>query len=140
MGDGSGNRICTVLVYLNDVATGGKTTFQRAAFRGAETGLSIAPVAGRAVIFFPADYESGVCDPLALHEAEPAESEKWVCQLWVRQSPPGSQRTAAGRAEASARLMAADDSAHAAAEAAGARSRPPRPEPTPGNGVWRYFD
>jgi prolyl 4-hydroxylase len=46
-----GNRICTVLVYLNDVAEGGRTTFHRAACQGRRLGagaggLSLRPKAG----------------------------------------------------------------------------------------------
>jgi hypothetical protein len=138
-----GNRICTVLMYLNDVASGGRTTFHRAADAetGEETGLSISPKAGRAVIFFPSEFESGRCDPLAVHEAERADDEKWVSQLWVRQGPPGAMRTQAGRAEESALLAEVEAMIWAEREAAGGNAtRPTEPEATPGVGTWRYFD
>lgn len=80
-----GNRICTVLIYLNDVAEGGRTLFHRA-------GLSVAPRAGMAVVFFPSDCASGEIDPLTLHEAEPAVCEKWVVQVWVRQRSLAASR------------------------------------------------
>ena len=49
-----GNRICTVLVYLNDVPNGGRTAFPRA-------GVAVAPRCGRALLFHPAFFNSGKC-------------------------------------------------------------------------------
>ncbi len=40
-------RAATLLVYLNDVAAGGATRFER-------LGVTVAPRAGRALLFFPA--------------------------------------------------------------------------------------
>ena len=70
-----GQRICTVLVYLNDVIQGGDTAFPI-------LNLRIHPKMGKAVVFFPS-FLDGVLDPLALHAAEPAVDEKWVCQVKV---------------------------------------------------------
>jgi len=72
-----GQRVATVLVYLNAVPRGGATAFPR-------LGTAFSPAPGRALVFFPCDL-AGRLDPLALHAAEDALDEKWVCQVWVRQ-------------------------------------------------------
>lgn len=92
-----GQRVCTCLIYLNDVQTGGHTRFNR-------LGVQIAPRKGAAVVFFPG-FVDGRFDPLALHEALPAEDTKFVCQVWVRQRPiPAAQREFSGMGH---RLLAA---------------------------------
>ena len=72
-----GQRICTLLVYLSDCATGGETRFTR-------LDLSVAPRIGTALVFFPG-FLCGTPDALTAHSAEPAGSEKGGAQLWVRQ-------------------------------------------------------
>jgi prolyl 4-hydroxylase len=74
-----GQRIATVLIYLNNVRVGGATYFPHA-------GVAVRPRAGTAVIFFPASLD-GVLDHRALHAALPAGDEKWVSQIWVRAAP-----------------------------------------------------
>jgi prolyl 4-hydroxylase len=66
-----------VLTYLCDVSAGGGTYFPKLDKR-------FMPRRGMAVIFFPCTVD-GRLDPLALHTAEKAVDEKWVCQTWVRQ-------------------------------------------------------
>lgn len=73
-----GQRVGTVLVYLNDVAEGGHTSF-------AKLGLSVQPVKGDAIVFFPATLD-GKLDDQYLHAAEPAVDIKWVSQIWIRQT------------------------------------------------------
>jgi len=72
-----GQRVATVLIYLNDVAEGGGTFFPELAKR-------FRPEAGKAVVFFPTAND-GEIDKLALHCAEDAVAEKWVAQIWVRE-------------------------------------------------------
>lgn len=72
-----GQRVVTVLTYLNDVARGGHTTFPM-------LGFSVHPRKGMAVVFFPATV-AGQLDPMALHSAEPAVDTKYVSQVWIRQ-------------------------------------------------------
>jgi len=68
-------RLATVLVYLNDVEEGGRTTFNY-------LDISIQPKKGSALIFFPG-YCDGLPDDRMMHEAEPAVTTKWVAQQWV---------------------------------------------------------
>ena len=75
--ENGGQRTVTVLVYLNNVATGGQTSFPT-------LNLSIQPVQGMALIFFPATVD-GALDPRALHAALPAVDPKYVSQVWIRQ-------------------------------------------------------
>lgn len=72
-----GQRVATVLIYLNDVQSGGATYFPK-------LDLRFQPRRGSAVVFFPCSLD-GRLDPQALHTAERAVAEKWVCQVWVRQ-------------------------------------------------------
>jgi prolyl 4-hydroxylase len=77
-----GQRVVTVLTYLNTVPPpGGCTYFPRL------NHLRIQPYQGMALIFFPATIY-GQLDPMALHAAEPAvDTTKYVSQIWVRQGP-----------------------------------------------------
>jgi len=73
-----GQRIATVLMYLNDVEEGGGTFFRRINFE-------IKPRKGMAVVFFPG-FMNGELDGDALHAALPPVGVKWVSQVWIRQS------------------------------------------------------
>jgi SAM-dependent methyltransferase len=73
-----GQRIATVLVYLNSVSGGGRTVFSR-------LGLQIEPERGSALVFFPG-FTNGELDTDALHCAMPAIETKWVTQVWIRQT------------------------------------------------------
>lgn len=73
-----GQRVATLLVYLNSPQRGGCTAFPA-------LGLRFVPKQGALLLFFPAT-AAGRLDPRALHTAEPAIDCKWVSQIWVRQS------------------------------------------------------
>jgi prolyl 4-hydroxylase len=73
-----GQRVATVLCYLNDVAKGGATAFRRVNFE-------VLPKRGMALIFFPG-LMNGELNTDALHAGMPAVDVKWVSQVWVRQS------------------------------------------------------
>ena len=73
-----GQRIATVLCYLNDVSSGGCTAFRRVNFE-------VKPQKGQALIFFPG-FMNGELDTDALHAGMPAIETKWVSQVWIRQS------------------------------------------------------
>jgi prolyl 4-hydroxylase len=79
--ESGGNRIGTVLIYLNDVPSGGHTRFNR-------LGIEVAPRKGVALVFFPG-FLDGRLDPAALHEALPAIDRKYVCQVWIKQRDLG---------------------------------------------------
>jgi len=76
-------RFATLLIYLNDVPTGGKTRFPRAVNNYNAEGLEIKPKAGRAVLFYNM-LEDGNVDDLSQHGSNPTtEHEKWLANLWV---------------------------------------------------------
>ena len=72
----NGNRIATVLIYLNNVPKGGATYFNNLDVR-------VQPTEGGAVVFFPATMD-GKIDTRYLHTAEDASDTKWVSQVWLR--------------------------------------------------------
>lgn len=74
--DEKGQRIGTVLIYLNDVQNGGGTYFNNLNIR-------IQPKEGMALIFFPGKLD-GPIDERMLHTAENASDIKWVSQVWLR--------------------------------------------------------
>jgi len=73
-----GQRIATVLMYLNHVRDGGCTFFRR-------LNVEVKPKKGGAIIFFPG-FMNGELDTDALHAGMPAVDTKWVSQVWLRQS------------------------------------------------------
>ncbi|HTY48469.1 MAG TPA: 2OG-Fe(II) oxygenase [Steroidobacteraceae bacterium] len=73
-----GQRVATLVLYLNDVAEGGETLFP-------EAGISVSARAGGAVYF---RYMNGrrQLDPLTLHAGAPVRSgEKWIMTKWMRE-------------------------------------------------------
>ena len=74
----SGQRISTLVVYLNDVAMGGETVFP-------ELGLSVAPRKGNAAYFEYANSLRQV-DHKSVHAGAPVyEGEKWAVTKWMRE-------------------------------------------------------
>lgn len=77
---GSGQRVATVITYLNASCTGGATVFPR-------LDLRVEPRAGNVLSFSNLDAE-GRPDPGAVHAGEPVTAGlKWICTLWMRQGP-----------------------------------------------------
>lgn len=72
-----GQRVATVLVYLNDDYTGGETEFPH-------IGIKHRGKTGDALAFFGAD-GSGVPDPRSIHAGRaPNSGEKWVLSQFIR--------------------------------------------------------
>jgi prolyl 4-hydroxylase len=89
----SGQRISTLIVYLNDVPEGGETVFPK-------LGLSITPRRGNALYFEYTNSHMQV-DQLSLHAGAPVtRGEKWVVNKWMRArrfvSAAESERTSTG--------------------------------------------
>lgn len=73
-----GQRVATLVMYLNDVDEGGETIFP-------DIGLNIAPRKGSAAYFAYCDQHNRV-DPLTLHGGNPViRGEKWIATKWMRQ-------------------------------------------------------
>jgi prolyl 4-hydroxylase len=76
----SGQRVASLVIYLNDVERGGETVFP-------EIGLAVTPRQGHAVHFEYANSRGDV-DLKSVHAAAPVEAgEKWVLTKWMRERP-----------------------------------------------------
>ena len=77
--DLGGQRVITCICYLKTlpIGQGGETFFDK-------LGLAVPPVAGSALVFFPADSESWVADDRTTHESLPPAEEKWIVQMFGR--------------------------------------------------------
>ena len=74
----SGQRVSTLITYLNEVEGGGETSFP-------ELGFSVLPVRGNAV-YFEYCNDAGQVDHRSLHAGNRVLSgEKWVATKWMRQ-------------------------------------------------------
>eukprot|EP00548_Thalassiothrix_antarctica_P006429 CAMPEP_0194149124 /NCGR_PEP_ID=MMETSP0152-20130528/36355_1 /TAXON_ID=1049557 /ORGANISM="Thalassiothrix antarctica, Strain L6-D1" /LENGTH=311 /DNA_ID=CAMNT_0038851099 /DNA_START=395 /DNA_END=1330 /DNA_ORIENTATION=+ len=96
-----GQRLATLLVYLNDSHTkkgGGGTMFRD--LIGVDKSLVMKPKEGSALLFFPA-FKDGQPDDRTLHKGEIAIKTKWICQIWIHQHlyqpslPPGNSHDSA---------------------------------------------
>jgi prolyl 4-hydroxylase len=71
-----GQRVATLIMYLNEPESGGATVFPK-------LGLRLPPRRGQAVFF---SYASPSPDTLTLHGGEPVLSgEKWIATKWLRE-------------------------------------------------------
>jgi hypothetical protein len=77
----TGDRYCTVIIYLNDDFEGGATFFP-------ELGRRVIPEKGKALLFYNLTEDGEAQHPMAQHVGEVVLSgEKWVCNQWIRQHP-----------------------------------------------------
>ena len=81
--DNGGQRVATLLVYLNTVKRGGGTIFRDLKDANGQR-LTVKPVQGSALLFFPA-FADGRPDDRTLHKGEMAEDEKWITQMWIHE-------------------------------------------------------
>lgn len=73
-----GQRIATLLIYLNRPLSGGETTFP-------DAGIEVVPSMGSAALF---RYPTPTKDTLTLHGGKPvAAGEKWIATRWYRAGP-----------------------------------------------------
>ena len=71
-----GQRVATLIMYLNTPESGGATVFP-------DLGLKVKPQRGQAVFF---SYAEPLPTSLSLHGGEPVTSgEKWIATKWLRQ-------------------------------------------------------
>jgi prolyl 4-hydroxylase len=74
----SGQRVATMVIYLNDLEEGGETVFP-------EAGFAASPRRG-AALWFEYRNRAGQLDPRSLHAgAAPLSGEKWIVTKWMRE-------------------------------------------------------
>lgn len=75
MNNYSGQRRCTLLVYLNDDFEGGETEFMN-------IGLKVKPEKGKAILFWNTDENEKIIEK-SKHSANPVRNgHKWICTKW----------------------------------------------------------
>jgi prolyl 4-hydroxylase len=80
-----GQRVATLLVYLNTIQKGGGTIFRDLKDANGNM-LTMRPKKGSALLFFPA-LADGTPDDRTLHKGEVAVEEKMIAQIWVHERP-----------------------------------------------------
>jgi len=78
-GNFGGQRVVTVIIYLNTCKEGGETRFDK-------LGIKVRPKQGSALLFFPADLRTLIADDRTTHESLPVpeNGEKWIIQMFGR--------------------------------------------------------
>jgi len=79
-----GQRVATLIMYLNDVEAGGETIFP-------ELNLSVSPKKGSA-LYFSYTNSLGQLDEKTLHGGAPVvKGEKWIATKWIRKNSISKQ-------------------------------------------------
>ena len=79
---GSGNRLATFLIYLNDEFMGGETVFTKLT-----PNVVIRPEIGKAILFYDSVSGNDVIEA-SMHRGNPViNGEKWICTKWVHAQP-----------------------------------------------------
>jgi len=81
--ENGGQRVATLLVYLNTLDQGGATIFRDLKSPSGEQ-LAMQPKKGSALLFFPA-FKDGTPDDRTLHKGEVAIDEKMIAQIWIHE-------------------------------------------------------
>jgi prolyl 4-hydroxylase len=76
----SGQRVSTMVTYLNDVCAGGETAFPA-------LGWSVTPRRGHAVCFKYCNSRGELDQDSVHHSTQVLRGEKWVVTKWMRQKP-----------------------------------------------------
>ena len=75
----SGQRVLTILIYLNDEFEGGHTSFPN-------LGLNLKADKYGGIVFYPLELGGNRCHPNSLHKGTPVTSgTKYICNIWVRE-------------------------------------------------------
>ncbi len=75
-----GQRVATVIMYLNTPEAGGETIFPHANVK-----INVAPKKGMAILFYSC-MPNGAVDPMTLHGGAPViQGEKWIATKWLRE-------------------------------------------------------
>jgi prolyl 4-hydroxylase len=75
-----GQRIASLVIYLNTPEEGGQTVFPM-------LGINVTPQKGGALLFYDCTLD-GKEDPLTLHGGAPVlKGQKWIATMWFRQGP-----------------------------------------------------
>lgn len=78
MNNKAGERVTTLLVYLNDDYEGGETEF-------VNIGVKVKPEKGKGILFWNID-DQGKIIPESRHRGNPVtKGEKWICNKWTHE-------------------------------------------------------
>ena len=76
-----GQRVVTMIIYLNDDFTGGTTEFPNLK-------QEFSPKKGNALLFYSLQKNGNKCHPLSLHAGKPVKSgHKYIANVWLREKP-----------------------------------------------------
>jgi len=76
-----GQRVASVMLFLNNVTEGGETSFPKA-------GIKIKPLKGSAIIWYNVHPNNGSLDPNSMHGGNPViQGTKYVAVQWMREKP-----------------------------------------------------
>ena len=76
-----GQRVVTMIIYLNDDFTGGTTRFKNLQ-------TEFQPVKNNGLLFYSLQKDGDKCHPLSLHSGMPVKTgEKYIANIWLRERP-----------------------------------------------------
>jgi prolyl 4-hydroxylase len=76
-----GQRVLTMIIYLNDDFTGGTTRFKNLQ-------TEFQPVKNNGLLFYSLQKDGDKCHPLSLHSGMPVKTgEKYIANIWLRERP-----------------------------------------------------